>query len=209
LAAKADSTCKKYIASWNRWESWAASKTEIKTFPVEPFHFSLYISHLAVSGHKSVAESAAAAVKWVHNLVGLPSPTDNNMVKLALLGFKRMLSAPPLRKEPITPDILHNILAAHGHPRADLADLRVLFVCFISYAGFLRFDDISSVTRRDCIISADRMTIRLRRSKTDQFRQGADVVIARTFKATCPVVIAERYFSAMGDPPGFDAPRAP
>jgi hypothetical protein len=159
-----------------------------------------------MTGHKTVADSAAAAVKWVHNLAELPSPTDNNMVKLAMQGFKRKLSSPPIRKEPVTPDILLKILEAHGHPRADLADLRVLFVCFISYAGFLRFDDISSVIRKDCIISADRLTIHLRRSKTDQFRQGADVVIARTFKPTCPVVVAERYFSAIGDPPDSTLP---
>ena len=137
LWAKAASTCKKYLAAWNRWESWS-SKTGIKTFPVEPFHFSLYISYLSIAGPKSVTESAAAAVKWVRSIAGLSSPTDNDMVKYALQGFKHKFSSPPVMKEPVTPDILSKILVAHGHPHATLADLCVLFVCYISYDGFLR-----------------------------------------------------------------------
>ena len=81
-------------------------------------------------------------IKWIHNLAGLHSPTDNPMVKLALQGFKRVTSSPTLRKHPITPDILTKIYEKYGHDHASLADLRVLFVCFISYAGFLRFDDL-------------------------------------------------------------------
>ena len=44
------------------------------------------------------------------------------------------------------------------------------------------------------------MIIRLSRSKSDQFRQGADVIIAITFKPTCLVLAGERYFTALGDP---------
>ena len=49
-------------------------------------------------------------------------------------------------------------------------------------------------------IQNDRLVIHLFESKTDQFRQGDDVTIARTFKSTCPVAITEGYFQALGDP---------
>ncbi|XP_038071255.1 uncharacterized protein LOC119740121 [Patiria miniata] len=199
MSAKAESTTTKYKASWTKWETWASSKPEITKFPVNPFQFALYISHLSSTGSKSTAELAVAAVKWVHSLAGLPSPTDNSIVKMALQGFKRQNSSPTIRKDPITPDILTKLHINHGHSSATLADLRILFVCFISYAGFLRFDDIRNISRNDCTISSDRLTIHLCKSKSDQFRQGTDVVIARTFKPTCPVLVAERYFSALGD----------
>ena len=169
-------------------------------FPVSPFHFALYISHLSTTGSKSSAELAAASIKWAHSLAGLPSPTDSSMAKMALQGFKRLNSTPTVRKDPITPDILAKLHTKHGHSSATLADLRILFVCFISYAGFLRFDDIKNINRNDCKITPDRLTIHLRKSKTDQFRQGTEVVIARTFKPTCPVLVAERYFTTLGDP---------
>ena len=148
MSAKATSTTKKYQASWKKWETWASSKSEVSTFPVSPFHFSLYISHLAATGPKSIAVSVAAAVSWAHSLAGIPSPTSNSMVKTALQGFKRLRSTPTVRKEPITSDTLIKIFGSHGHSNADLADLRVLFICFVSYAGFLRFDDLSLVKRK-------------------------------------------------------------
>ncbi len=200
LGSKATSTTKKYHSAWKKWEAWAATKDGVQVFPVIPYQLSLYISHLAELGAKSAADIAMASMKFMHSMAGLPSPTDNSMVVLALQGFKRLTASPTVRKEPITPDILSNLIIAHGHLNATLADLRVLFVIFISYAGFLRFNDISNISRSDCTILKDRLNIRLKKSKTDQFREGAEVVIARTFKSTCPVALAERFFEAMGDP---------
>ena len=206
MSAKASSTTNKYLASWKRWEEWASSKSNVPIFPVSSFHFSIYIAHLATTGLKSVADSTTAAVKWVHSLANLPSPTDSIMAKTALQGFKRLNATPTTRKEPITPDILEGILASHGHSSANLADLRLLFICFVAYAGFLRLDDLSKITRKNCTFTSDRLTIHLPSSKADQFRQGSDIVIARTFKSTCPVSIAERYFAALGDPPDCQLP---
>ena len=139
-------------------------------------------------------------------MAGLPSPTDNPMVKIALQSFKRLTATATQRKEPITPTILAAIMDIHGHSEATLADLRIVFVCLVSYAGFLRFDDLANVTRKDCTITHDHLSIHLTKSKSDQFRQGAYVHIARTFNATCPVSAAERYFAAMGDHAGSTLP---
>ena len=200
ISAKASSTTAKYSASWKRWEAWASAKVNINTFPVKPSDFALYLASLHSSGHKSAADSAAAAVKWAHNLAGLPSPTDDPLIKTTLQGCRRLTASTPLRKEPVTPDILAKLYDAHGHPDAKLDDLRLLFVCFVCYAGFLRFNDISNVRRIDCSLRNDRLVIFLAQSKTDQLRQGSEVTIARTFKQTCPVRISERYFEALGDP---------
>ncbi|XP_072018320.1 uncharacterized protein [Amphiura filiformis] len=203
MGSKAASTTKQYLAAWKKWRNWASSKTGVRIFPVNPFHFSLYISHLAQLGAKSAADFAMAAVKFVHSLAGLSSPTDNSMVVLALQGFKRVTAAPILRKQPISADILAKIFVAHGHPTASLAELRTLFVIFISYAGFLRFDDVRDISRSDCAITKDSLTIHLKKAKNDQYRQGTEVTIARTFKATCPVAVAER-FAVLGDPHSVD-----
>ncbi|XP_038064952.1 nephrin-like [Patiria miniata] len=82
-------------------------KTRDYQVPGQPIPIcTLHTSHLSSTGSKSTAELAAAAVKWVHSLAGLPSPTDNSIVKMALQGFKRQNSSPTIRKDPITPDIL-------------------------------------------------------------------------------------------------------
>ena len=45
----------------------------------------------------------------------------------------------------------------------------------------------------DLQLSHDGVTIRIPRSKTDQYRQGNEVVIARTTSDTCPVAMLEEY----------------
>ena len=198
-SAKAASTTKQYFRYWTKWETWATSRSGIPTFPVQPFHLALYITHLSSIGPKSVADPTLAAVKWAHSLAGLSSPTDSPMVKTALQGFKRLHSSPTVRKHPISSDILKKLMASHGHVHATLADLRILFISFISYSGFLRFDDLKKICRKNCTFTSDRLTIHIPSSKSDQFRQGSDIVIARSFKETCHVHVAERYFAALGD----------
>ncbi|XP_071501408.1 uncharacterized protein [Diadema antillarum] len=207
MSAKASSTTSKYKSCWARWVQWAISKSEVPSFPVQAYHLCLYLCHLSsVNGAKTAADLLVASVKWAHNLAGLPSPTDDPMVKTTVQGYYRIHSFPVCRKEPVTPEILSNLLASHGHLNASLADLRILFVCFVSYAGFLRFDDLSRPRRKDCTTHHDRLVLHLSSSKTDQFRQGRDVPIASTSKPTCPDVIAERYFAAVGDPPHSPLP---
>ncbi|XP_063956984.1 uncharacterized protein LOC129276243 isoform X1 [Lytechinus pictus] len=206
MSAKASSTTSKYKSRWDKWVQWASSKS-LPTFPVQAYHLCLYLSHLSsVSGAKTLADSLVASVKWAHSLAGLPSPTDDPMVKTAVQGYNRTHSSPVCRKEPVTPEILSHLRASHGQLNASLADLRILFICFISYAGFLRFDDLSRIRRKDCTLHHDRLVLHLPSSKTDQFRQGRDVTIARTSNPTCPVIIAERYFAALGDPPHSHLP---
>ena len=42
------------------------------------------------------------------------------------------------------------------------------------------------------------MTIKIRYSKTDQWRQGDKVLVARTANRTCPVAMSERYMWVTG-----------
>ena len=130
MSSKTSSTPAKYQSSWRKWKNWLSTTSGVAAFPVDPFHFSLFIADLVKTGHKSVADSVTAAVKWVHSLAALLSPTDNSMVKIALQAFKRTASSTPIRKEPITSETLLKFYAAHGHPQASLADLRILFVCY-------------------------------------------------------------------------------
>jgi len=82
-----------------------------------------------------------------------------------------------------------------------------LFIAFVSYAGFLRFDDLKGIQRKNVSFFLDRMGIHLTRAKNDQFRQGSVVTIARsTDSDLCPVAIAEAYFKALGDSPSSDLP---
>ena len=80
---------------------------------------------------------------------------------------------------------------------ADIDDLRIINICSIGFAGFLRYSELAALKESDLHILPDHMEIFIESSKTDQYRDGAWVVIARTSAKTCPVSMAERYISVL------------
>ena len=42
------------------------------------------------------------------------------------------------------------------------------------------------------------MTVRIVSSKSDQYRQGDSVIVARTGSSACPVAMLERYYAMAG-----------
>ena len=76
-----------------------------------------------------------------------------------------------------------------------LSNLRLTSFSLLAFAGFLRFDEAIHIRACDVEILEDMVKVLLPRSKTDQFRQGQEVLIARTNTITCPVTMLERYMA--------------
>ena len=81
-----------------------------------------------------------------------------------------------------------------------LSDLRLATACVLGFAGFLRFDELIKLRPCEMVFSEEMLTIKIPGSKTDQLRQGDEVVIARTRTQTCPVATLERYMSRTATP---------
>ena len=60
---------------------------------------------------------------------------------------------------------------------------------------FLGVLEVRRTFRAALIISEEHMKITIRKGKTDQYRQGNEIVIARTGNKTCPVLMMETYLS--------------
>ena len=76
-------------------------------------------------------------------------------------------------------------------------------MCLVGYTGFFRFDELAKLKESDVSIYPEHMEIFVESSKTDQLRNGAWVVIARTNSKLCPVGMMEHYFilgKVTGDP---------
>ena len=65
-------------------------------------------------------------------------------------------------------------------------------------AAFLRFDELSKLVRSDVKIENDMLKLFIQSSKTDQYRDGAWVVVASSGKTTCPVAMMKRYLERTG-----------
>ena len=113
-----------------------------------------------------------------------------------LAGVKRLLAHKVTKKEPIKLEHLLRLVEEFGAEDTTLADVRALTFCFLGYARFLRFDELSILRVCDVSIYKEHKELFIESSKTDQLRQGATVVIACTGSRLCPVAMLERYLRA-------------
>ena len=107
------------------------------------------------------------------------------MVQALKDAAKRLLSRPVRKKEPISPCDLKK-LVKHLQD-GSLIDLRTLAASVLSYAGFLRYDEVSRLKYEH--ITIEPMRIFIDCSKADQHNVGDYVYIAKTGKETCPVAV--------------------
>ena len=106
---------------------------------------------------------------------------------------KRLLSKPVRKKEPISPRDLKRLVKHLCN--GSLIDLRTLAVSILSYAGFLRYDEVSRIRYEHITVKPTHMRIFLGSSKTDQCNVGNLVYIARTGRKTCPIAILQSYLA--------------
>ena len=194
LQSRAPSTAKKYAGAFCRWRKWAATKSEIVPFPAKPIYVGLYLSYLIQKANTpSPVEEAVNALSWAHNLACVEDPTRHPLVNQVLEGAKRILAHKANKKEPITAEILKALVDKYATEQATLADIRTLTICLLGYAGFFRYSEIAKMRECDMRFFDEHLEVFVESSKTDQYRDGATVVIARTGNEYCPVAMLERY----------------
>ena len=71
-------------------------------------------------------------------------------------------------------------------------------MCLLAFSGFLRYDELRSIKRCDVKLFDYHLTIFIEKCKTDQFRQGNTVFIAKTFSELCPHERLKLYLLRIG-----------
>ena len=114
-------------------------------------------------------------------------------MKSTLEGLQRLLSKPRSRKEPVTAEMLQRLVDSVSEPPA-LTEVRLVAICLLAYAGFLRMDEVQKLRCCNIKFFEEKMEITVTSSKTDQYRQGSVILIAKSKHATCPVSMLQKYF---------------
>ncbi|XP_053383460.1 uncharacterized protein LOC128549820 [Mercenaria mercenaria] len=138
--------------------------------------------------------SAFYSIKWFHEMFDFNSPTNSNLVKNILEAAKRRLAKPVVKKEPMTIDLLgkmYSDLFVEGN----IKNQRTICACLLAYSGFLRSEELLKLRRCNILFNSVYMSLFIESSKTDKYRDGAWILIARTGTLLCPVLNLERYFS--------------
>lgn len=199
-ASRADSTINKYCNSFLRFKKWAKEQgiEESELFPSKPLHVSIYLACLVQRANSpSPIVDAFYGIKWAHDLVGFNSPTDNQFVKNIMEGGKRIVAKPVQKKEPITVENLRCMYLKLFECN-NLYNQRIICMVLLAFAGFLRSSELINIKRSDIQFLPDHIEIFIESSKTDIYRDGTRVVIARTFSYMCPVSNFELYLRLAG-----------
>ena len=152
-----------------------------------------YLSGLADSGRKaSTIGRRAAAIGYHHKMAGHEPPTGSEAVRAVLRGIRRTIGSAREGKAPATADILAAMLGAMpGHarrpprPRTARPGLRRRTPAL--RAGGPR--------GRRPHRGAGRLRVRIRRSKTDQEGEGAEIAIPRGYRLR-PVEAVQTWLAA-------------
>ena len=164
------------------------------TLPAGAFHVALYMASLVQSAKThSPVMNAFYSIKWFHELFDFKSPTDSKLVINVLDGAKRRLAKPVNKKEPITNELLSKMFHSLYEP-GNIKNQRTICACLLGYCGFLRSEELLKLKRSDVFINSTYMSVFIDSSKTDKYRDGAWILIARTGTVLCPVLNLERYF---------------
>ena len=206
MESKSANTVQNYYYGFLRWKKWALSNGISSEFilPAKPIHVALYLACLVQqSASPSPINQAFYSIRWAHNITSTISPTDSSLVKNILEGAKRRLSIPIKKKEPITPDLLSNMYDNMFRDK-NLFNQRTICACLLCYSGFLRVSELLNLQSCDILFFQSHMSVFIQKSKTDIYRDGDRIVIARTGNKLCPVKNLEMYLEWSSNPSDID-----
>lgn len=193
LLSKSNNTIKKYNTYFKRFSNFAEAHDR-SALPASHMFVALFCTYL-LNCKKSphILSSCIYSIKFMHNLYGYSDPTDCSHVKGLLEAAKRVgFCKPTSKKDPVTPDIIKDLFLMYSDS-VDIAVLRDLSMIVLAYSGFLRYDELSNIRCNDLTFHDSYVNIHIRKSKTDQFRDGNDIVIARLDALACPVKCLKAY----------------
>jgi integrase len=129
----------------------------------------------------------------MHNLHGYADPTNSTIVRNLLDTSKRVGYKPVNKKDAITVNIIKKLFAKYSDS-TDLFIVRDLAMIILCFCGFLRYDEMSNIRCKDlCFVEDSHLKIHIVKSKTDQYRQGHDVLLSKLENGTCPLQCLKLY----------------
>ena len=68
-----------------------------------------------------------------------------------------------------------------------------MWFCLVAFSAFLRCDEICNIRWCDVVIEDQYFFLYILKSKTDQYHEGCNRLVAKTAKLTCPHIMLFRY----------------
>jgi len=200
--SKAKNTVKSYESSFKQFCKWCKCY-DFEAVPTSDYTVALYLSHSEPNIRSdSKLNSILYGISYAHKQSGFKDPCDSMLVKNVKEGILRSVGKKHTAKLPLTKKDIDNIIKTFGKDDC-LINKRFVAMSVTCFYGFLRFNEVVSLKRSDLDFSDNSIVVNLRRSKTDQYKKGDNVVIAKTEpEELCPVHCIKAYLTAASIPGG-------
>ena len=190
--SRSSSTNSKYLGYFRRFKDFMISHGK-SYLPCTGINLSLFlVSLLNKNSTFSVLSSYVHAVKYVHGLHCMQDPTVHPCVRNLLESSKRRNVRGRGKKDPVSSSHIRQLFVKYISS-TDLLVVRDLCIIVVCFSAFLRYDEVSNLKCNDVEFHVDYMSLYIRKSKTDQYRSGNRVLVAKLDTVACPVGAVQRY----------------
>jgi integrase len=189
-ASVAPRTEKIYADTWAAFRSWCEAH-DAPCLPAAPAIVAAYLSARQDRLGRSGLRLVLAAIAFHHRRAGVLWSAADPVITTVMRGILRAQQRPVRPAAALTSAEIKKLIATCDDGligRAALPGLRDRALLLTCFAGGLRRSELVALDHEDLTVTKDGLRLRIRRSKSDQEGEGAEVLIARGLQtATCPV----------------------
>jgi integrase len=181
--ATAAATLRAYKADWTHFSQWCAAHGFVPV-PAAPATVGAYLASLAATHAPTTIRRRLSAIGKMHRFNDLAWNPAHRDIQGPLQGALRTHGRPVKKAAALTLPMLRQLLATCDASARGRRDRALLLFGFV---GALRRSELVALRVEDVAIVADGLRLRIRRGKTDQAGQGAEVGLPRgRHVETCP-----------------------
>lgn len=183
-ASLSENTRRGYQSDFEDFTYWC-KRTNRESLPATPNTVALYLTKMSAHLKVSSLRRRITAIRKIHELSRFPSPTKDEHVKSVLRGILRTKGEAQKHAAPTLLVHIKQMIAALPRDNKGARDKSLIL---LGFAGGFRRSELVGIDVEDLSISDEGLTIRIRKSKTDQTRRGRTVAV--TFGANidlCPI----------------------
>jgi integrase len=183
-----------YTSDWAEFSTWC-DELQLASLPADPATVARYVALLAERGLKvATIRRRVTAISMAHQARELEPPTKTLIVRKVLAVLRRCQGVAQDAKAPVLPDDLKAML---GHLDDSLRGKRDRALLLLGFAGAFRRSELVALELADLQVRREGLAVTIRRSKTDQEGEGAQLGIPRgRNKKLCPVRAVEAWIAA-------------
>ena len=138
------------------------------------------------------------AIKYFNEFFTGGRELGSHFITKVLEGIKRLSGYTENPKSLLSSSDLKRAFQYLGGVEMNLTNSRLMMILVLSFIGFLRFSEVSNLKRSDFSLHDTHMSIFIEQSKTDIYRKGHWLHLAKLDSNLCPLDLSKRYFVLAG-----------